>query len=270
MPLDPCGLAVDVTRTCGIHRVRFFLDSDAFSVIRYYRVPAGTPFLPIPSRFSDPTHCADSEDRDDDVPGVVGVERNYTYDKGARPAYWAPRAGQYCGDPTQWLNGCLTSDPDPVWLPWGISLCCLRKLGFPRILAAGGDADGGAAQLAVKQGQEATGGDADGGSGILTSTWKLRATGGDVDDGAAPPTPNVDLLAAGGDADGGSARIDRGYDLHAAGGDTDLGAGSYQVAYTLSGAGGDKDDGTKGVPYIGTEAGDTLATETGDDLLLEE
>lgn len=123
-------MAVDRRTHCGLQWVKFWSNSDVLTLIRWYRVPEGTPALPFPHRFLS----TDYEGRilpvgrrvgllgfDNLVePGQPGapvgmVHRSQKYNKGALPAGYTPPTG-WIGSLRQWQDGSILGvDPPLVW-----------------------------------------------------------------------------------------------------------------------------------------------------------
>lgn len=76
--IDPCGLAVDIVRSCYSTQMRFSCDGPS-TTVRWYFVPPGTPFVKGPHLY-----CSG----------------NWEWQKD----YW-PGHGEVAGAPRPWENG---------------------------------------------------------------------------------------------------------------------------------------------------------------------
>lgn len=108
--------------------MRFWRDRDTVTKVRWYRVPADTPCLPIPHAFMR-TDWLPTKFEDNPGEGAVLVgeyTRGGQYDKGALPVGWRPPT-HYVGTPEQWLDGStFPANPPLVWRG-GFSTACKAK-----------------------------------------------------------------------------------------------------------------------------------------------
>lgn len=129
-PIDPNGCTVDIARTCFRTRMRPWKDDATEVRVRWSRGTPGAPDLHFPHLFGL-DFLWDDRLQLDPEPGQVGTL--YTprqYDKGRRPAIYAPN-GTYVGSERQWAEG-STRGMDPVLHPTssGPTLECLAQLGI--------------------------------------------------------------------------------------------------------------------------------------------
>jgi hypothetical protein len=132
-PIDPNGCAIDVQTFGHRRRVKFWRDADTLVWMRWYRVPYGTPVLPIPHTFMFLTGVAGYQ-QTGPFAGEAGVDPDgERYYSGARPIGFAPD-GSYVGTSEQWLRGSLTALPVDLT---GQTLACLAQLGRIGLLGCG-------------------------------------------------------------------------------------------------------------------------------------
>lgn len=143
MPIDPCGLAVDVGRSAHVGQMAFWRNSDTRQAVRWYNLPDDAPVIGIPTSFGS-TNWLDDKVGNAVPLGLVGEDQHpRPYNKGALPIFWAPRGG-YCGSARQWQDGSvLGQDPPLVFNALGYATCCFNEVdpGFH----TGGAAIGGSA-----------------------------------------------------------------------------------------------------------------------------
>jgi hypothetical protein len=143
LPIDPCGHAIDVVTVCGYFKLKAWANRADTVRVRLYRVPLGTPALPIPHRFFHPM-WDNSISSGRDLSGLkrmsVTVEpgepgypiglagKPEKYYKGAAPAGWRPPT-HYIGTPEQWLEGSVFGVDEPLVWRGGFSEDCKRLCG---------------------------------------------------------------------------------------------------------------------------------------------
>jgi len=105
--------------------MRFYNNRSDKSRVRWYRVPDGTPALPIPHSFTHTTWLPESWLPNPGEPGCdVGEFKGMRkYDKGALPIGWRPPT-KFIGTPEQWLNGSVYPTDQPLAWDGEFSLAC--------------------------------------------------------------------------------------------------------------------------------------------------
>jgi len=113
---------MDVGRTCGRAKVRFFRNSDIETVIRWYRAPHGANVFPGLSMFGLGYWAFDKLT----TPGVGQVApHNLTYDKGNTPPTAFGRG--FCGSVEQYRDGLVfpPTGPPVLYDQYGMATCCI-------------------------------------------------------------------------------------------------------------------------------------------------
>lgn len=136
---------VDVVPVCGVWRLKAWANRGDAVPVRWYRVPYGTPALPIPHAFFHPDwdpSVSSGRDRsglkrksvtvEPGQPGFpVGVvSKRVRYDRGALQAGWRPPT-HFIGTPEQWLSGSVFGRDNPLTWRGGFSEEC-RQLCQPQ------------------------------------------------------------------------------------------------------------------------------------------
>jgi len=114
-------MVMDVGRTCGKARVRFFQNSALEIPIRWYRCPPGAKVFPGYSRFGLGYWAYDKTD----TPGIGQVEpHNLAYDKGL--TLLTANGQQFCGKLSDYADGLVypPAGPPVQYDVNGIPTCC--------------------------------------------------------------------------------------------------------------------------------------------------
>lgn len=181
---------IDVARVCGVYAAKFYRDDDRVQNIRYYRVPNGTPALPVPTLFGHPNWIMNNDEFEPDE-GTAGVfQGQVSYSKGQRPALWSPD-GHYCGPDTVFVNGGLSNvHASLVWTEFEFSTCCL--FGHPvrtSYTMRGGIESGGKSRPQSPYRYHASGGVASGEQSYPRLDYSYEARGGISQGGTTAPLP---------------------------------------------------------------------------------
>ncbi len=129
---------VDNVTTCGYYWVKFWANSDVKTLVRVYRVPFGTPALPFPHRFLNPSfdgrrypkrYPAGLRGLDFILePGEPGLPVGFffdkvRYDRGSLPAGYVPPTG-WVGSLRQWQEGSILGVDPPLTFNGPFSAGC--------------------------------------------------------------------------------------------------------------------------------------------------
>lgn len=125
-PVSPCGLAVDLLRTCYTQQVRFYKDTDELTTIRWYFTDA--PPLPVPTIYSSYVWDDDNGPRGGMHRGTVfqgeQLESLPVWNNGLNPPVAGNPPGHYCGTPEQWLGELEMSEHGEAATDEGRPTCC--------------------------------------------------------------------------------------------------------------------------------------------------
>lgn len=116
---------MDIASVAGFRKMRFWRNRDDVTMVRWYRVPVGTPCLPIPSAFMRTDWLEEHPAANPGDPGVLVGEYDGggKYDRGALPVGWRPPI-KFIGTPEQWLQGSEFPRHQPLVWRGGFSTAC--------------------------------------------------------------------------------------------------------------------------------------------------
>ena len=127
--IDPCGYICDLARTTVDDGIEFFRDTEAITPIRWYRVPADRPVLPVASFVSRPEW--DDENGpfsgmfNGEPPGTQGPQWvPHIWRANPQPYPWETFTGHYCGTAEQWAGELVSTNPADVGTPG----CCIGAI----------------------------------------------------------------------------------------------------------------------------------------------
>lgn len=128
-PVSPCGLVVERMRSAYTTRVRFYADTDADTEVTWYRVPDGTPCLPLATLFGSANWEQPNGPRSGMAFGYVGQGEQLSADRpwrnGSAPFGPGTPPGHFCGTPEQWLGDLVLSRDGTAPVDGaGRPLCC--------------------------------------------------------------------------------------------------------------------------------------------------